>query len=294
MKTAALFIPAIFIFPAYSFAQNSGVHDPGTTENNPYLYCTTCAGSIWNDAANVNETDNDYSTLQLAPYLNCFQSTCYWSRYLSCYNFNFSIPQNAVIEGIEMDMNGFSSLSSAVLDCTIVIRRNANSVAGTNMASLISWSTSDETRHYGGNGELWGYNWTPAEINAPDFGVNIKLYNPTTFSPSVSVDHVSMTVTYEVSTGIYSQTSSPHPLRVNVNTAQQTMNMSFDIPDESNAVHFYVYDMNGAEVFASVAEGVNGGTYTEKVNTENLSPGMYICTVVDGDKIYSEKTIIGN
>jgi hypothetical protein len=295
MKTVLTFFIAGSIFICKPvFSQNEDPHHPSSFENDPYLYCTTCAGSIWNDVENVNVIDNEYSTLQLAPYLNCFQGTCYWSRYLACYNFGFSIPSNAMVTGIQMNMNGFCNLPSTVLDCTIVIRRNANSVAGTNMATLSSWLTSPELRTYGGPNELWGYNWSPADINSSDFGVYIKLYNPTSLSPSVSIDNVSMTVTYQVSTGIYSQTSSPHPLRLSANPSEQTMNMIFDIPHENSDVHFYIYDMNGNECFASVVEGANGGTFTEKVSTSTFKPGIYICTAATGEKIYTEKIMLGN
>lgn len=295
MKTYPNFIFAFALFLSTpSFAQNEFPHNPSSFENDPYLYCTSCAGSIWNNVENVNETDNQYATLSLAPYLNCYQGTCYWSRYLACYDFGFSIPSNAIITGIQMNITGFSGMSSSVLDCTIVIRRNASSVAGTNMAKLSPWPTTPEIRSYGGEAELWGYTWTPADINSSDFGVYIKLYNPTTLSPSVNIDHVSMTVTYQVPTGTLSQTSSPHPFRLAVNPSNQSMNMILEITSEINTVQFYIYDMLGNECFASVVEGASGGTFTEKVNTSNFKPGIYICQAVIGDKVYNEKILIGN
>ncbi|MBI3509229.1 MAG: T9SS type A sorting domain-containing protein [Bacteroidetes bacterium] len=292
--TPTLIIGTFLLLNVPAYAQSEGPMYPSSTDNEPYTYCSACAGAIWNNTSNISSSDGQFSDVQLQPFLNCFQSSCYRSRYLTCFDFGFNIPWNAEIKGIEVDVTGFCNMASAVLDCTIVLRQNSVSLSGNNQSNYLPWSTTNSERSYGGPNELWGLTWSPGDINSQDFGTYIKVYNPTLSSPIISVDCVSMTVTYAMTTGIYSQTSYPRPLRVSTNPFLHCMNITFDVPHENNAIRFYVYDLNGAEIFASVVEGANGGTFTQKVNTENFESGMYICTVIDGEKVYSAKTIIEN
>lgn len=47
----------------------------------------------------------------------------------------------------------------------------ADAVVGTDASTNATLSASDETKTYGGSSALWGTTWTPAEVNAADFGV---------------------------------------------------------------------------------------------------------------------------
>src|SRR5688500_16066432 len=82
------------------FSQFQGPKFPLSTENQPLSSCPTCAGGIWNNTSNIDASDDSYSQVQLKSYLYCFQNNCYFSRYLTSYNYGFSIPSNGVITGI--------------------------------------------------------------------------------------------------------------------------------------------------------------------------------------------------
>ena len=66
-----------------------------------------------------------------------------------------------------------------------------------NKASASAWPTSKGTATYGNTADLWGATWTPADINASNFGVQLAATNTSAYSSETgNVDYVSVTVTY--------------------------------------------------------------------------------------------------
>lgn len=60
-----------------------------------------------------------------------------------------------------------------------------------------NWTTSDTTVSYGGTSDLWGTTWTPAQINASDFGVSLRVQNThTSNNRTPHVDAILVSVTY--------------------------------------------------------------------------------------------------
>ncbi len=81
----------------------------------------------------------------------------------------------------------------------------AGSPVGSNHASTAAWSTSDATESYGSSSDLWGTTWTPAQINASNFGVRLNVRNTSaTASNTAYVDYIEITVRYspDTTTGI--------------------------------------------------------------------------------------------
>jgi hypothetical protein len=291
--TSFLILGTTLFTSARLHAQSEGPLYPSSTDNEPFTYCTVCAGAIWNNPTNVWENDGLYSDVQLQPYLNCYESSCYRSRYLTCYNFGFDIPCSAEIKGIEVDVYGFCDMPSVVLDCTIVLRQNSISLSGNNQSNLTPWSTTPGERSYGGPTELWGVNWTPSDINSCDFGTYIKVYNPTTFSPVINVDCVSMTVTYELTTGIYSQTSSPQPLKIFTGNVPDVLDVSFEMPPGTSNALLDLYDATGHKCYSATLEGMPGYRVEEQLETD-LASGIYFCTVYTERKKFTQKIYLGN
>src|SRR5690606_7277820 len=69
---------------------------------------------------------------------------------------------------------------------------------GDNKSTAASWSTSEEIVSFGGTTDVWGLSLTPADVNASDFGVALRLVQ--SLSMQASVDAVELRVVYEVST----------------------------------------------------------------------------------------------
>jgi prepilin-type N-terminal cleavage/methylation domain-containing protein len=83
-----------------------------------------------------------------------------------------------------------TSLDEAPIENDINIIKADGSIGTTNKASFTNWRTTPEPDYmgddwatvanpgyttYGGEGDLWGENWTAADINDVDFGVAIRL-----------------------------------------------------------------------------------------------------------------------
>jgi hypothetical protein len=290
MKTyARILILLITLLPISAFAQQQGPYSPSSTENQPLASCSICTGAIWDSTENVSAIDGQFASVTLDPYLNCFQSACYRSRYLTCYNFGFNIPANAVIEGVSIDVAGIPSSNGSVRDCTIVLRRdNLNNLYGTNMASTTPWNTNQPDHSYGSSTELWGLTWTPADVNSPDFGTYIKLYNPTANQKSAYIDAVYITVTYSIGMNTFSATSSPQTVTAFHDAANQTLNITTNFPANTDC-EILVTDVLGKTV---LRQNISAGDATSvRIETAFLVPGIYTCTVTSGSKAYTIKFV---
>ncbi|MBK6281838.1 MAG: hypothetical protein IPF54_03470 [Draconibacterium sp.] len=68
---------------------------------------------------------------------------------------------------------------------------------GDNKANTTTdWPTSETAFPYGGTSDLWGTTWTPAEINAINFGVSLVANSNN--NRTAYVDYISIAVTYTV------------------------------------------------------------------------------------------------
>lgn len=124
------------------------------------------------------------------------------SNYLRGTNFNFAIPSNATIDGIQVSMNRYASANSGldyVQDNSVKLVKGGV-VTGNEKASAGNWSTTTSTVvNYGGASDLWGTTWTPSEINASNFGVVLSaLVSRDNGTVTANVDYVSITVYYTI------------------------------------------------------------------------------------------------
>lgn len=88
---------------------------------------------------------------------------------------------------------GFTYLS--VVDSTIKLYRGGAFV-GDNKASAAEWDATLTDVEYGGASDLWGTTFTPAQVNASDFGVGISAVVGTNAVARVS--HVELEVNYSI------------------------------------------------------------------------------------------------
>jgi hypothetical protein len=89
-----------------------------------------------------------------------------FSYILKFSNFGFLIPDSAEINGIEVVLNrGHTEATASTVKAQMY---KANVLAGTEKTSSTFTSTT-----LGTPTDLWGTTWTPAEINATDFGFGL-------------------------------------------------------------------------------------------------------------------------
>lgn len=147
---------------------------------------SSASGSGWSNPSNVVSSDNSY-----AEYPRDFAET----NPLSVRGFGFSIPVDAVIDGILVEVEASQS-------------DNSRSGSAWSYVSLIDYPTpigtakdpaqalteSDAYYSAGGSSDTWGAALTAAIVNSSDFGVDITFERTNLFAETVFVDHVRMTV----------------------------------------------------------------------------------------------------
>lgn len=115
-------------------------------------------------------------------------------RYLKATNFGFTIPLDATILGIQVEIEQSATVSVSMIDNSVKLVKGGT-IGGTDKGTGTSWPTSDAYASYGSASDLWGQTWTPADINASNFGVAIS--PNCQIAATAQIDHVRITVTYQ-------------------------------------------------------------------------------------------------
>jgi gliding motility-associated-like protein len=162
------------------FAANSSAQCPGTNTGyiNAQVSLNNAAGGTdpWNNPGNALTDNNSYATMSNAALL--IGGTVRNSNYLVLRNLNISIPINAQICGVQVEIRKFSSdntSSNWTRDLDIRLLKN-NQITGTNHANTgVNWPTSETAFTYGTNADLWGTTLNGMEVSSNGFGVAIAI-----------------------------------------------------------------------------------------------------------------------
>lgn len=174
-------------------ADSSGPNSPGTSVND------SGTGNVaWTSPGSVGVSDNARATASL--------NSSDTSNYAKATNFGFSIPSNAGIDGIQVDVER----SEGNIDNRNTIRDNAvRIVKGGTVGSTdrsnggVDWPTTDTYFSYGGSTDTWGTTWTPADINSSTFGfalsaLDVRSGGPPSATEQARIDHIRITVYYSL------------------------------------------------------------------------------------------------
>jgi hypothetical protein len=145
----------------------------------------------WSNPGNITADDGSVASVTLPGPHDL-------SHYLKATNFGFAIPAGAIITGIvasvERSSDGVVQIDSEVRIVKGGVIGSTNKAIGT----LIPGSLT--LQDFGGVTDLWGETWTPADINASNFGF-VYAGAEGTFK-TISVDQMKITVYYTANTGI--------------------------------------------------------------------------------------------
>jgi len=163
-------------------ASSQGPRSPGTIVN------TVLSGIAWSNPSNAAASDDAYASWSVVA------AGITVTDYLDATNFGFSIPPNAIIRGILVEVEGNGGGANAINDCRLL---KSGSSVGSNLATG-SLPGADAYTSFGSATNLWGTNWTPADINSSGFGFRFQGLKPLIGSPAnQNVDHVRITVYYD-------------------------------------------------------------------------------------------------
>lgn len=117
--------------------------------------------------------------------------------FLRVSDFKFEIPEAAEIEGITVTVRHAGGSPNEVVDDGVHLIKGG-AMGSADRSSPTPWAGPDLANvDYGGPTDLWNETWTPADINAPDFGVALSAaYTLGAGNNRAYVDIVYVTVHY--------------------------------------------------------------------------------------------------
>ena len=101
-----------------------------------------------------------------------------YSDFLSIRNFGFTIPLGATIDAIEVRIRR-KARGQGIKDNRLMLMKGGVMVGADYAETSNAWGANNATALYDGDGgidPLWSESWTPADINAADFGVNLAIW----------------------------------------------------------------------------------------------------------------------
>jgi|GEM_PF-5426597 len=119
------------------------------------------------------------------------------SATLEMEDFQFNIPKEAHIDGIEVVVIRRSQGNGSVGDHEIYLVRNGRKV-GENLATTSAWDKEWTAAFYGGPDQLLGGNWSPVLLNSSHFGINLSVRHIEGNSQA-QIDEVNITIHYSLS-----------------------------------------------------------------------------------------------
>jgi hypothetical protein len=204
-----------------------------------------------------------------APYATAALTTNATSEYLEGTNYGFAIPTDQVITGIQVSIRRMSSSNAggnSVNDVDLYLL-DAGSIVGTDHAVTTDWPTAMGVANYGATNDLWGYAWTPADINDANFGVALSVYNQSGVGNRTAfVDYIQITVTCVPPHTITASTDTGGTISPTGNvTVGEGSSQTFTVtPDATCIVSDVLVD--------SVSQGrMNSYTFTNVVTDHTIS-----------------------
>ncbi len=167
---------------------------PSTTNSGSVSVNNAAVGSVlWSSLAGVLGSDDIYATVGSL-------GSGVVSNYITVTNFGFSIPSSVTLCGIVVEVErGAGGVIPLVTDNSVRIIKNGT-LTGVNAAQSGLWPVADGYTTYGSSTYTWGTTWTPAEINASNFGIAISANLDAVLLPSARIDNVRITVHYNNTT----------------------------------------------------------------------------------------------
>ncbi|MGD0887035.1 MAG: fibronectin type III domain-containing protein [Thermodesulfovibrionales bacterium] len=167
----------------------AGPNSPTAAVNNALV-----GSRAWSSPTNIFAADNAYAAA-VAMVNN--QA----SAYLVASGFGFAIPTGATITGIQVSvtrLQGSEPGTATIQDYSVKIVGGGVITGVDHAATGNNWPTTNADYTYGSSSDTWGATWTPADINASNFGVAVSAMGVASDSSyqDALIDYVSIMVYY--------------------------------------------------------------------------------------------------
>lgn len=247
MKTHLLLCVGLLVASTL-FAQTEGPLSPATITTD----ALPGAKKTWKNIDNVSNSDNAYADFDIGG------GTGNYSDYLIARDFGFSVPENVIITGIEVEVErSDAKLNMADYSVRIV---KYGVVGLTEQSRGTNFSASDNYETFGSISDLWGESWTPAEINDRYFGVGIAVQENGGFGGSSGrIDHIRIRVHYSAGKTLPLRLISFSGIKKN-----NTVQLKWLTAEETDMSHFELQRSSDGRNYSTLTSipGRNNATFT--------------------------------
>lgn len=205
---------------------------------------------------------------------------------LRCSNFGFTIPGDATIDGITVEIEQ-RRFAGAARDHEVILFSAVGTKIGNNKATATAWPGTATVASYGGAADAWGATLTPAIVNASTFGVSVKAF-ATAANTDVGIDFVRMTVHYtpaeapgEVSTITQGVGLTSTGLKAGASVSALSAGESLTTPGAKRALGL-----------ATVATGIGMTTLGAKVGGQASTVSVAIPLTTSGQKVGQAQPVV--
>ena len=209
------------------------------------------------------------------------------SRYLKCTGYGFSIPTGAVINGIfvKVERKASSAADGGSKDAAVRLVK-AGAIQPTDRSLATSYTTAEVLQSYGGSADLWGNTWTPADINATNFGAAYAAIkaNSAGGSHRIEVDYISITVDYTLDTTAPTVVSILRNVPNPTGASAVSWTVTFSEPVTGVDTGDFALVPSGVTGAGGISVAGSGAIWTVSANTGNGSGGLGL-NLVDNDSI---------
>lgn len=234
--------------------------------------CGSCSGSYtWNTSVALHPT--------------IMISGPGFTKDLQTTNYGFSIPTNATITGIHVSFNHSHVFThpTALNDTLVSLLKGGVPTGANKMAVTGPYNQTVTTlENFGGTSDLWSTTWTPADINASNFGFDLKMHATAVGNLDMYIwQGFIITVYYTIPSGI-----SEHQTRSSQIASAYVSQKTLHCRNFEKLVNakIQVYDLTGKHLM-----DVNPSQTTD---LSTLNTGIYFIKVASTQENWTQKFII--
>lgn len=281
-----ILLSTFILISIFGKAQMQGPNSPAAASESANG-CLSCPGSDWVNFANAETNNNINTTSGLLAHPNIGPGTAYFSRFLYVSNFGFTIPVNATINGIVVEIkrnySGGTTGGFGVMDSIVQLMDTVGTRVGVNKNSTTPWTALSNYFTYGGATDMWGTSLTPTMINYSGFGVAVLVKNMASSIYTADIDHIRVTVYYTSAVGINEISSQSSEVSLYPNPATSSV---FITTNSVVIESITIFDESGKEVLKQEIKNKEAN-----LNLESLLKGIYFVEMKTTNGIEKKKFI---
>lgn len=177
------------------YDQPSVLLNTPVTNGNTFASNSIFSGSApWTNTSNAQLYDGNYANADTDLIMNNTTESLFAT------DFKFSIPADATIVGIKVEVNRYNEQTAGLGDLTDLLCRLTIGMVqyGDDKATNTAIPTSDDGTYktYGGLGDDWNAGLVPTDVNSSDFGFAYQLTMNGGITCTGHVNHIRVTIAY--------------------------------------------------------------------------------------------------